>query len=120
MLYDYIYSNFVFNLFCMDLKTKLGKRIRELRIKKNFTQEFLAEKINISPANYSRIENGNSYPKPENIEKICKILNVKVKDLFDFEHQKDISEIKKEIFEIIENDNEFTRLLYKFIISIKE
>jgi len=103
----------------MDIKKKLGKRIRELRLARALTQEFVSEKINIKPANYSRIENGNSYPKPENLEKICEILNVNVKDLFDFEHQKEIVEIYEEIIFTIKNDTEFARLLYKFMKSIK-
>ena len=61
----------------MELKKQLGKRIKELREMRNFSQEFIAEKLDINAANYWRIENGMSYPKPENLEKICEILNVK-------------------------------------------
>jgi transcriptional regulator with XRE-family HTH domain len=103
----------------MEIKQKLGKRIRELRNKKNITQEFIAEKINISPANYSRIENGISYPKPENIEKICEILEVTAKDLFDFENHKNINDIIQEICSEIKNNDSLARLLYKFMKTVQ-
>ena len=48
----------------MDIKTQFGKRLREIRISKNLTQEKIAENIGIQPENYSRIENGLSFPKP--------------------------------------------------------
>lgn len=103
----------------MNIKKELGKRIRELRIKRNLTQEFVAEKIDIKPANYSRIENGISYPKPENLEKICIVLDLNVKDLFDFEHLQDMQVIKNELIDAIQNDYETARLLYKFLKTIK-
>lgn len=103
----------------MTLKKDLGKRIRELRVKRNLTQEFVAEEIDIKPANYSRIENGISYPKPENLEKICDVLGLKVKDLFDFEHLQDIEIIQNELIYLIQNDNEIARLLYKFLKTLK-
>ncbi|MBR2430524.1 helix-turn-helix transcriptional regulator [bacterium] len=40
------------------MKKLLGKRIRELRKARKITQEQLAEKLGIGPANISYIENG--------------------------------------------------------------
>ena len=40
------------------MKKIFGERLRTLRRQKNFTQEQMAEMINIQPENYSRIENG--------------------------------------------------------------
>ena len=65
----------------MELKKQLGKRIKELREQRNLSQEYIAEQLDIHPANYWRIENGVSYPKPENLEKICEILEVKPQGL---------------------------------------
>ena len=47
------------------MKKKFGKRLRELRTAKMLTQENVAELIDIKPENYSRIENGLSFPKPD-------------------------------------------------------
>ena len=41
---------------------KVWKRLRELRTAKMLTQENVAELIDIKPENYSRIENGLSFP----------------------------------------------------------
>ena len=102
----------------MELKKQLGKRIKELREKKNFSQEYIAEELDIHPANYWRIENGVSYPKPENLEKICEILKVQAQELFAFEHIQSLDDIKFELREIIENDEDMTRLIYKFVKTL--
>ena len=62
-----------FNNF-MDIKKMFGQRLRELRTSKMLTQETVAELIEIQPENYSRLENGLSFPKPENLVKISKVL----------------------------------------------
>lgn len=60
-------------------------------------QEELAELINIAPRNMSNIETGRTFPSPENIEKIEKVLGVKIKDLFDFDHQQDDEDLFDDI-----------------------
>ncbi len=103
----------------MELKKQLGKRIKELREFQGLSQEFIAEQLEIHPANYWRIENGVSYPKPENLEKICEILNVKINELFTFEHIQEIEKIKKELQKIIANDEKMTILMYKFVKTLQ-
>jgi len=46
----------------MDVKQMIGSRIKEIRTKKGFTQEQLAEKIDISPKYLSSIERGKENP----------------------------------------------------------
>ena len=104
----------------MELKKQLGKRIKELREQRNFSQEYIAEQLDIHPANYWRIENGVSYPKPENLEKICEILKVNIQVLFIFDHLKNIEEIKLELQDIINSDESLTRLIYKFVKTLKD
>ena len=72
-----------------ELKKLLGRRVQELRKARKIKQEELAEIINIAPRNMSNIETGRCFPSPENIEKIANVLDIKIKDLFDFEHQQD-------------------------------
>ena len=102
----------------MDIKKQLGKRIKELRQSKNISQENVAEFLGINPSNYSRIETGTSYPRPENLEKICEILSVSARDLFDFEHHKDILDIKAELIDLINKSDDLAILIYKFVKSI--
>ncbi len=100
------------------MKKQFGKKLREIRLRKNYTQEKLSELIGIKPENYSRIENGLSFPKPENIEKISSILNVEIFELFQFEYLKSNEEIKKIIFSVLEKDDETALIVYKFLKSI--
>ncbi len=104
----------------MEIKKQLGKRIKELREQRKISQEEIAEHLNIHPANYWRIENGISYPKPENLEKICEVLDVKAKDLFSFEHIQNITDIKNELQKIINENEDLTRLIYKFVKTLND
>ncbi len=100
------------------MKKLFGKRLRELRIQKGYTQERMSELICIKPENYCRIENGLSFPKPENIEKISKILNVAISELFIFEHLQNYQTILSDIENILYKDKETSILVYKFLKSI--
>lgn len=50
--------------------------IKEYRIKNNYTQEQLAEIINISPRQLQRIEKDEDKTKIETIRKIIRVLNI--------------------------------------------
>lgn len=50
--------------------------IKEYRIKNNYTQEELAEIINISPRQLQRIEKDENKTKIETIKKIIQVLNI--------------------------------------------
>lgn len=104
-----------------NLSKLLGLRIKELRKRNKLTQSQLAEKIGMETTNLCKLENGCQLPKEENIEKIANILNVEIKELFDFGHLKTTKDLKNELFEIIKNaTDEETELFYRIIISIKE
>ncbi len=102
------------------MKELLGKRIKELRLKNNLTQEQLAEMVSMGERNLSKIECGINFISADTLEKITKALNVSPKDLFDFDHLKN-SEIKKEelISAIFENRVDID-LLYRIYQSIKK
>lgn len=67
-------------------KQLLGARIKELRKKAKISQEELAEKIGINYKNLSRIEAGRGYPTLETLETIAKVLNLEIRDFFEFQH----------------------------------
>ena len=52
---------------------KIGKRIKEVRLSKGLTQEYLAEQLDIDPSFVSRIENGHNKGSLETYAKICKM-----------------------------------------------
>ncbi|MBQ7287804.1 MAG: helix-turn-helix transcriptional regulator [Candidatus Gastranaerophilales bacterium] len=100
----------------MDIKKKLGNKIRELRIKRSLTQEMLAEKINLSPKSLSQIELGNNFVSAETLDSICIALEINPKSLFDFEEL----EIKKEDYldEInikLKHNPQLLKTIYKII-----
>ncbi len=56
-------------------------KIRQLRNEKNFTQEFVADKIGISQSHYAKLENGNVKINLGMLQKIADALEINVSDL---------------------------------------
>jgi len=67
-----------------DLKANFGQRLKQLRQEKGFTQEKLADALDITVESVSNIERGIYGPKFDNLQKIAHILDVEVKELFEF------------------------------------
>lgn len=61
---------------------KIGDRIKELRESKKISQRQLAELINMSPSQYSRVERNLVDPRISTIDKICKGLSITFYDFF--------------------------------------
>lgn len=102
-----------------DLKKQFGKRIKELREIKKYSQEQLAEIVNMESRHISRIETGNSFTTIENINAIANALNVNISELFDFEHKQNNQIMKEEIVKIIQAlNNKETELIYRIIKCI--
>lgn len=99
-----------------NIKKRLGRRIQELRKSNKLTQEQLAEKIEIGTSNISYIE---FYPTPETLGKIAKALNVEIYELYMFEQLKPIDELRTELIGAIRANDDLTRLMYKFYLSVK-
>ncbi len=96
-----------------------GKRIKELREKKRYTQEKLAEVLGLDYQTISRIETGYYFTSYDNLEKLATALDVEVKDLFQTKHLEEDSEITTQIIKILENaSSEEKRLIFKVITSI--
>ena len=64
------------------LQIKVGKRIREIRIEKNISQQDLAAKCNFEKSNMSRLESGRYNATLSTLEIVAKSLGVKVIELF--------------------------------------
>ena len=101
-----------------NIKKRLGRRIQELRKSNKLTQEQLAEKIEIGTSNISYIETGKFYPTPETLGKIAKALNVEIYELYMFEQLKPIDELRTELIGAIRANDDLTRLMYKFYLSV--
>lgn len=66
------------------IQQKVGKRIAEIRIEKNISQQDLASKCNFEKSNMSRLEKGNSNATLSTLEKVCEALQIDLIELFKF------------------------------------
>lgn len=104
----------------MDNKKLLGKRIKELRKNAGYTQERLAELINIETSSLSGIESGRHFPSLPTIEKIANTLCVEIKVLFDFNHLLPIDTKKAIIINNLDKlDENQINFIYKFFDGLK-
>lgn len=87
----------------MDIKQAIGARIKELRHKFGYTQEKLAELMNIAPRHISRIENGVNTPSIETLEKFAHVFKTELRELCTYEHLYDEKYIKKSINNLLDN-----------------
>ena len=103
-----------------DIKKLFGRRIKELRKKKNLSQEQFSEMINVVERNVSNIECGNNFVTAETLQKIADALCVRPRDLFDFDHLKDEIIKKEELINAINNNELNIDLLYKIYKAINK
>ena len=102
----------------MDNKKLLGKRLKELRKRKGYTQEKLAELVDLEPASICNIENGYNYPSFQNLEKIISILDVSFADVFEFSQHKDSDDLIAEINNMLENYPDKVKDAYKIVKAL--
>lgn len=62
-------------IFMFD-KFEVGNRLADLRLRKGYSQENLAEKIGCSVITISRWENGNTHMKSQDIFELCSVLDI--------------------------------------------
>ncbi len=60
----------------------LGDKIRKIREKLGLTQQDVADKSGLHVSHYAKIERGELKAGLETLEKISKVLKLKIKDLF--------------------------------------
>jgi transcriptional regulator with XRE-family HTH domain len=65
-----------------DLAHRFGKRLAFLRNARNLEQHQLGQRVGIGNKSISRIETGQSFPRPDMIDKLAKALQVPVSALF--------------------------------------
>lgn len=66
------------------LQKKLGKRIQEIRLSKNLSQQDLAAKCNLEKSNMSRLEAGRVNSTLSTLNTIAQGLEVNIVELFKF------------------------------------
>jgi len=58
----------------------LGEKLKQARLNKNFSQEYMAEVLEVSQKTYSNFENNKTSPNFSQIEEIAETLGVSVLD----------------------------------------
>lgn len=67
---------------------RFGERLKELREQNNFTQEQLAEKVDVHQTYVQKLEAGKCNPSLKLIYKFSKALKVNLHTFFEFEKDK--------------------------------
>lgn len=110
-------------LVYMGIKQELGKKIKNMRIRRGLTQEQLAEAVDISQRTMSGIEIGENFVTAETLDKIIKALNTTAEEIFATNHLRDkdilVDEIIKDINFIAENSMKLD-ILYNVIKALKK
>ena len=97
-------------------KELLGKRIKELRKQKGYTQDYLAEKLKIEPRQLSKLETGKHYPSFETIIALLETFDITFEELISFEHLNSANDIRKTLLKDIENiDDSKIQYVYKIL-----
>jgi transcriptional regulator with XRE-family HTH domain len=65
----------------------IAHKIRRIREIKNYSQEFVAQKLDISPKAYSKLENDETKLSVDRLYQIAEILEVKPEDLMNFDEK---------------------------------
>ncbi|WP_368490740.1 helix-turn-helix domain-containing protein [Clostridium sp. BJN0013] len=100
----------------------IGNRIRELRKFNNITTTELSNKIGISQAQLSRIENNVNTAQFDTIMKICEVFSITLSEFFNDDNSDPIV-LTSELKELLNSAKDLTpeqlELLSKFIQSLK-
>jgi transcriptional regulator with XRE-family HTH domain len=87
-------------------KELFGARLKSLRENKGWTQEYLAEKMDISTNYLSSIERGKENPTFDMLIKFSLALKVDMWELFDFEHEVNSKELRDMLNKLSKEVNE--------------
>ncbi|MEF2244230.1 helix-turn-helix domain-containing protein [Paenibacillus sp. IITD108] len=100
---------------------KLGKRIREERLKLNLTQEKLAEKVDVSEAYIGQIERGERSMSLDTLIKLSNKLGVTVdfllSDSVDFKEDQFLGQLRQIMLNRSTNEKQMTLDIIKVMFS---
>ena len=103
----------------------IGHKIKNIRELKNLTQEYMAERLDISQSAYSKLEKESSIAD-DKLDQIAEILEVKPEDIKAFDSQKyfnsfnNVTGDKNGSFIIEIEDTELIKKLYDDKIALME
>ncbi len=94
---------------------EIGKRIQNRRKQLGFTQEHLADEMNVSVQMVSNLERGNKSIRIDNLIRLCQILDVSTDYiLMGKENPSDISALAQQIAALPEKEKAMIRVLVEY------
>ena len=66
-----------------NISMSLGKKLKQARLNKNLSQDFMAEMLEVSQKTYFNFENNKTTPNFSQIEEISKILDISILDFLE-------------------------------------
>jgi len=97
------------------------EKIRNIRELKNLTQEYMADKLGITQAGYSKLENGSTVLTYAKLTQIAAILEINIEDIIAFDSEKYLNNFKtnSKVNTLIGGDNtDFIKNLYEDKIKL--
>lgn len=99
----------------------IGQRIKQARLAKNYTQDELSEKIDVSVAFLSRVERGNSHINLKRLNQLCNLLDVSEGYILNGAASDSENYLTKEFNDLLRNCTaDKQRLIYKIAKIIAE
>ena len=98
----------------------LGSKVKNIRELKNFTQEYVAEKLSMSQSNYSRIESNDVDIPFSKLQQIADVLEIKIQDLIEFDAKYFFNTVNSQTIhgDVVHNASENERKLYEQQIQV--
>lgn len=99
---------------------EIGKRIQNRRKQLGFTQEHLADEMNVSVQMVSNLERGNKSIRIDNLIRLCQLLSVSTDYILTGkENDSDISALAQQIAALPEKEKAMIRLLVDYCTKEK-
>jgi transcriptional regulator with XRE-family HTH domain len=103
----------------LDIKQRVGARIKALRMKKGLTQEELSELVGINPKYLSGIERGRENPTFNTFISLAKSLEVDLGEVFVMLEAEDSEQNKEYAHDLLDNaSGEQSKVIYKVIRAV--
>ena len=101
-----------------EFRQKFGAKVKEIRKRKKWTQEYLAEILNIDPRSLRKIELGESFPSINTLEKMLDVFKMSTVELFDFEHLQSQENLRALIIDMMDSNPNKLADIYKVVRAL--
>ncbi len=103
----------------MDVTQMVGRRIQNIRLRKGFTQEQVAERMEISPKYLSSIERGKENPTLKTLIRLCVSLDVELSEIFHQVETEDPAKTRALLLSLVDEANaDQLKLVLKMLLAV--